>query len=92
MPFREYMAKVHGYTKRIQDRRIETRLPLYYIYLTTHAALGSKVKPLTIEQFLPTGIKEEPEEKLEDPNGLVRKAFERLNPHLKGKHYANSRT
>ena len=74
-----------------QRRRAELRAVTYPIYLTTMAALGGKNKPASPEEFLPIGIKEEQEEKLQDPNGLVRKAFERLNPHLKGKPYANSR-
>lgn len=85
------MCKVHGHMRETQNRRAELRAVTYPIYLTTLAALGGKNKPASPEEFLPIGIKEEPDQKLEDPEGLVRKAFERLNPHLKGEHYANSR-
>lgn len=91
MPFREYMCKVHGFMTETQRRRAELRAVTYPIYLTTLAALGGKNKPASPEEFLPIGIKEEPEEKLQDPNGYIKQAFERLNPQFKGKPYANSR-
>lgn len=87
MSFREYMSKVHGHLRATQTRRAELRAVTYPIYINTLAALGGKNKPLTPEEFLPTGIEPEKQEKLEDPNNLVKQAFERLNPQFKGKKY-----
>ena len=62
-------------------RRLELKAISYPIYQAVLAALGSGNKPISWDDYLPT--EHEKREPLTDPDGLIKIATARMNPHLK---------
>jgi len=85
MTLKEYLHCVWGYQESTKIRRSELKAAVYPIYRNTLAALGGKNKPVSYDDYIPTGPPEK-KEPLTDPDGLLKKAMQRLNPHLKLKY------
>lgn len=86
MPWREYMSRVKGHSLARKERRAELRAVTYPIYALLHKK-GFTGQPMKPEDFLPIDGEEKETVVFTDNKGVLKRTFERMNPHMKGKPY-----
>lgn len=86
MPWCEYMSRVTGHSRERKERRAELRAVIYPLYYLMHKK-GFTGQPMKPEEFLPIDGEGAEQIEITDSQGVLKRAFERMNPHMKGKKY-----
>lgn len=80
------MSRVKGYSLARNERRAELRAVTYPIYFLLHKK-GFTGQPMKQEEFLPVNGEGKETVQFTDSKGVLKRTFERMNPHMKGKKY-----